>query len=198
MALTIGTGVPSVMECGNNYNFQETFPQYPVTNFTMNFVMQINGSNANIFPATTNGTAFQVNLGNLVTPGLYQWSEYVTEISSGQRATAKTGVLQLIPDLTQPQPLTTAALLLQELEAAITKILTSSGFVSVSVNNVSYTRYDLQSLILYRVRLKAEVARQQNQNDEFRGIESPGRIGSRFRPAGPGSPFFDPTKTIGQ
>ena len=197
MALTTGTGVPTVIECGNNYAFQETFTSFPVGTFTMQFIMQIKGSPPNVFNATTNGTAFQVNLSNITVPGLYQFSEYVTEVSSGQRATAKTGVLQAIPDLSQTQPLSAAATLLAELEAAITKLL-SGGFVSVSVNNVSYTRYDLQNLIAYRTRLKAEVKREQDAEEAFRGVETSGRISTRFVPAPAGVPFLTKDIDAGQ
>lgn len=184
MAISTTAGVQSVLEAGNNYNFQETFTDYPATAWSMQFVMSLDGSNAaaNVFNASTvNTTGFQVNLSNLTVPGRYAWAEYVTETSSGQRTTAQDGVTQVIPNLTQTQPLSSAATMLANIETAITN-LTQGGFLSVSVNNVSYTRFDVTTLIQMRTRLQAEVFRERQAADAFRGIETAsGMIGTRFK-----------------
>lgn len=198
MALTVNTGVPTVIEAGNNYSFTETFTEFPPTAWSMQFVMQIDGSSANTVNATNYGAtnaSFQVNFGTPTVPGHYQYAEYVTARDGSGRQTAKTGVLEVIPDLTQTQALSTAATMLANIESAITS-LTSGGLQSVSVNNVSYTRYDLTTLIQMRTRLQAEVFREQEARDAFRGIETSGRIGTRFRPSPSGTPFF--SKDIGE
>ena len=199
MALDILTGVPSVIEANNNYNFQETFTQYPSARFYLTFVMQIPGSSP-VSVSATNGTSNSFNVALTGTntnqaPGEYVFAEYVTEYATGQRATAKTGVVQIIPDLTQPQTLSTAAQLLAKIETAISN-LTAGGMQSVSVNNVSYTRYDVSTLIAMRTRLQAEVKRENDAAQAFRGIETSGRIGTRFKPSPSGAPFF--SKDIGE
>lgn len=198
MALTVLSGAPTIVEAGNNYSFSETFTNFPPANFSMQFVVQIAGSAANVTNATnygTGNTSFQVNFAAPTVPGHYQFAEYVTDRDTGQRATAKTGVFETIPDLTQTQALSTAATMLAAINTAITQ-LTQGGFVSVSVNNVSYTRFDLTTLISMRTRLQAEVLREQAAADAFRGIETSGRIGTRFRPTPSGTPFF--SKDIGE
>lgn len=197
MALTTQTGVPGVIEAGNTYIFIEDFTSlYPSTLFTMVFVMQLPGNAPISINATANGTAFQIIMNaSGYTSGRYDYAEYVTEIASGERATAKTGVLQVIYDLTQTEPQTDAQIMLASITAAI-KSLTQRPLISVSVNNVSYTRSDLATLISMRTRLQAEVIREKNVQDAFRGIETSGRISTRFIPSRTGSPFFD--KNIGQ
>jgi hypothetical protein len=198
MPITVGTGPPTVAEAGNNYSFTETFTDFPSTNWSMQLVMQIpgNGIAPNVFNAANNAsTSFIVNVSGLTNPGRYSWAEYVTEFSSGARETAKTGVLELIPNLsTQAQP-SAAQTMLANIEAAITK-LTVGGFQSVSVNNVSYSRYDIATLISMRTRLQAEVIRERQKADARRGIETSGRIDSRFVPTLGGRPFW--SKEIGE
>jgi hypothetical protein len=181
MAITTTIGVPTVVEAGNNYNFQETFTDFPASAWSMQFVMQLPGVAANVFNASAvNTNSFQVNLSNLSVAGRYTFSEYVTETSSSQRTTAKTGVLEVIPNLTQTQALSSAATMLALITTAITN-LTTGGFLSVSVNNVSYTRQDVSTLISMRTRLQAEVIRERQAADAFRGIETSGRISTRFK-----------------
>lgn len=183
MALTVSVGVPTVVESGNNYSFTETFTDFPPSGYLLQFVMQIPGSNANVINATnygTGNTGFQVNFGTPNVAGRYQFAEYVTARDGGERSTAKTGIIQVIPDLTQPQPLSAAAQMLANIETAITQ-LTTGGFSSVSVNNVSYTRYDLTTLYSRRTALQAEVLREQAQSDSYRGVKNSGIMGTRFR-----------------
>jgi hypothetical protein len=74
--------------------------------------------------------------------------------------------------------------MLANINAAITQ-LTTGGFQSVSVNNVSYTRYQVTELIALRTRLQAEVIREQQAQEVLRGIDHTGIIGTRF--GGPGT-----------
>ncbi len=188
--ITAAGGPPTVIEQGGTYIFTENFSDFPVATWGLNFVLQIPGSAPKTVAATTSGSNFLVTLGATTTAnwntGHYDWAEYANEISSGQRATAKTGILQVIADLSQTQPQTTAEALLEQVNTAITN-LSTGGFTSVSVNNVSYTRADLSSsavgggLLAMRTRLQAEVIREHQAQDAFRGIDNSGLIATRFK-----------------
>lgn len=189
MAVSTVSGSPSVIEQGDTVLFSEKYTSYPSALWYLDFIIQAQGSgnDPNTFratndPNTTNGFLVTLNAANTANfvPGRYQFAQYVTEISSGQRTTAKTGVLQVIPDLTQTQSKSSAQTMLDNIEAAIAT-LTANPFLSVSVNNVSYTRSDLSTLISMRTRLQAEVIRERRTADAFRGIETSGRIGTRFK-----------------
>src|SRR5215469_2857347 len=194
-----GAGVPSVMELGNTYLFTETYQQWPASKWTAQLIMQIRGQAPLTFNATTytDNVSFLFSLTNFSVPidGRYEFAEYATEIATGDRQTAKTGVIEVIPNLSTQQAISTAATMLANIESAITGLL-SGGFMSVSVNNVSYTRYDLSTLIAMRTRLQAEVFREHQAADAFRGVETSGRIGTRFKPTPAGTPFF--SKDIGE
>ncbi len=189
MAVQTTSGAPELIEQGGTYVFTENFSDFPNTGWTAQYLLQIPGS----APYTTNatnytGTGFQFTLNTTDTvawtPGRYMFSVYATERSSNQRATAKTGVTQVIPDLSLTQTPSSAQTMLDNINAAITA-LTTGGFQSVSVNNVSYTRYQVTELIALRTRLQAEVIREQQAQEVLRGIDHTGIIGTRF--GGPGT-----------
>ena len=186
MAVQTTSGAPELIEQGGTYVFTESFTDYPNTGWNAQYLLQIPGSAPYTTNATngtgTNNIVFTLNATNTTnwTPGHYTFAIYATEMSSNQRATAKTGVLQVIPDLSQTQSKSTAQTMLDNINSAITA-LTFGGFQSVSVNNVSYTRYDVTTLIALRTRLQAEVIREQQAAEVFRGIEHDGMIATRFR-----------------
>lgn len=187
MAVPTTTGAPEIIEQGSTYVFTESFTDFPNTDWNAQYLLQIPGSAPYTTNATngsgTNNIVFTLNATNTATwtPGHYTFSIYATEIAStNQRATAKTGVLQVIPDLSQTQALSDAATMLANINSAITA-LTTGGFQSVSVNNVSYTRYQVTELISLRTRLQAEVIREQQAQEVFRGINHTGIIGTRFK-----------------
>jgi hypothetical protein len=186
MAVTLTSGAPELIEQGGTYIFEEQLSDFPHTDWTAQYLLQIAGS-ASYTTNATNGTGnnnfvFTLNRADTAnwTPGRYTFSIYATEMSSNQRATAKTGVMNVIPDLSQTQTASTAQEMLDNINTAITQ-LTTGGFQSVSVNNVSYTRYDVTTLIAMRTRLQAEVIREQQAQEVLRGINHTGIIGTRFK-----------------
>ncbi len=183
MAVPTATGAPELIEQGGTYLFTESFSEFPNTQWTAQYLLQIPGSAPYSTNATntTNGTDFLFTLSPVIeVPGRYFFAIYTTERASGQRATAKTGVLNVLPDLSQTQAATTAQTMLDNVNAAITS-LTSGGFQSVSVNNVSYTRYQVTELIALRTRLQAEVIREREAQEVMRGINHDGLIVTRFK-----------------
>ena len=186
MAVQTTTGAPELIEQGGTYVFTEGFSDFPNASWSAQYLLQIPGSAPYTTNATngtgTNNFVFTLNTASTAnwTPGRYTFSIYTTERSSSQRATAKTGVMNVIPDLSQTQTASTAQQMLDNVNTAITQ-LTTGGFQSVSVNNVSYTRYDVTTLISMRTRLQAEVIREQQAAEVLRGINHTGIIGTRFK-----------------
>ncbi len=184
MAVTTTSGAPSVIEQGNTYVFTENFDDFPITDWTAQYLLQIPGSAPYSTNAVNSNSDFQFTLNaNWVPntpPGHYSFAVYVTEMASGQRATAKQGIVQVTPDMAQQQPLSSAATMLENINSAITA-LTTGGFQTVTVNNVSYSRYQVAELIALRTRLQAEVIREQQAQDAFRGVSDSGMIGTRFK-----------------
>ncbi len=184
MPVTTTSGAPSVIEQGNTYVFTENFTDFPITDWSAQYLLQIPGSAPYTTNATNSNSDFSFTLAaNWVPntpPGHYQFAIYVTEMASSQRATAKQGIVQVTPNLSLQQPLSTAAEMLANINTAITS-LTTGGFQTVTVNNVSYSRYQVTELIALRTRLQAEVIREQQAQDAFRGVSDSGLIGTRFK-----------------
>lgn len=190
MAVQTTSGAPELIEQGGTYIFTESFSDFPNADWSAQYLLQIPGS----APYTTNATNGATGANNFVftlnstdtanwTPGRYTFAIYANERTSNlvmQRATAKTGIMNVIPDLAQTQAASTAQTMLDNINTAITQ-LTTGGFQSVSVNNVSYTRYDVTTLIAMRTRLQAEVIREQQAAEVLRGINHTGIIGTRFK-----------------
>jgi len=188
MAVAQTTGAPELVEQGGTYVFTETLSDFPYTDWTAQYLLQIPGS-VPYTTTATNGTGtntnfvFTLNKADTANwaPGRYTFAIYATErAATAQRATARTGVMNVIPDLSQTQTASTAQTMLDNINTAITQ-LTTGGFQSVSVNNVSYTRYDVTTLIAMRTRLQAEVIREQQAAEVLRGINHTGIIGTRFK-----------------
>lgn len=185
MAVQTTTGAPEIIEQGSTYVFTESFSDFPNTDWRHQYLLQIPGSSPYTTNATngtgTNNIVFTLDTTNTWTPGHYTFAIYATEIAAtNQRGTAKTGVLQVIPDLAQTQTPSTAQTMLDNINSAIIA-LTTGGFQSVSVNNVSYTRYQVTELISLRTRAQADVIREQQAAEVFRGINHTGIIGTRFK-----------------
>ncbi len=187
MAVPTLTGAPELIEQGGTYVFTESFSDFPAADWSHQYLLQIPGSAPYTTNATngsgTNNIVFTLNTTNTATwtPGRYQFAVYATQrAASAQRATAKTGVLNVIPDLSQTQSPSTAQAMLDSVNTAITQ-LTTGGFQSVSVNNVSYTRYQVTELISLRTRLQAEVIREREAQEVMRGINHDGIIVTRFK-----------------
>lgn len=187
MAVTAIAGIPAVIEAGDTVLFTENFTDYPSATWSSKLYLTVLGSGAapNTVAATNNGTnghLFTLNANATAdwSAGRYAYAIYATERATNQRATAATGVLQVIPDLAQEAALSTAAQMLVNIEGAITS-LTKNPMQSVSVGGTQYSRFDLSTLISLRTRLKAEVLQEQRTADAFRGIETSGRIGTRFK-----------------
>src|SRR2546426_7320868 len=105
MAVTTQSGSPNIIEAGDTYIFTENFVDFPNRDWTARYLLQIPGSAAYSTNATNGSTAntflFTINAANTAnwTPGRYDFSIYCTEIAAtSQRATAKTGVVQVLPD----------------------------------------------------------------------------------------------------
>ncbi len=167
MPVPILSGPPDQVEAGNYVAFTDSFTDFPVTGWTMEFVLRGPDGASQSIAATISSSLFQVALPTNLAPGVYEYAEYVTETATSQRTTARTGTLEVLPDLTQAAVLSTAAITLALIEAAIQR-LSGSDNISVSFNGQSFTKRDLKNLTDQRTYWKAEVLREQARADGAR------------------------------
>lgn len=180
MAIAAVAGLPDKIEAGNTYNVTESFSAYPTSAWTMQLVLSLNGK-AKSVKTTVSGTSFAFTLPTDLAPGLYDYAEYVTETATGQRATAKQGVIEVLPNLGASAGKSTAQTILENIESAIQKLSAGTN-VSVNFNGQSFTKKDMKALTEQRTYWKAEVLRERSSNDAARrGCRSgEGRAGIRF------------------
>lgn len=173
------SGVPAKIEVGNTVTIIEAYPQYPATLWTMKFVLSLDGQ-PKVITATASGTSFSITLPAKLQPGVYDFAEYVTEIATSQRTTAKTGTIEVEPDLTATVKPTLAAQTLEAIEAAILKLSVGTN-QQVNFNGQQVTKKDLLALRQERTYWKAEVLREQNStHGSRRRFPQSGRVGTRF------------------
>jgi hypothetical protein len=171
MAIAAVAGLPDKIEAGNTYNITESFSLYPTSAWTMQLVLSLNGKSKSV-KTTVSGTSFAFTLPTDLAPGLYDYAEYVTETASGQRATAKQGVIEVLPNLSTSAGKSTAQTILESLETAIQK-LSGGTNTTVSFNGQSFTKKDLKTLQESRTYWKSEVLREQSRaNASRRGCRS--------------------------
>jgi hypothetical protein len=188
-------GVPPIIEQGNAYIFTESFGSYPATTWTLELVLNSPAlAVPPTFQAVVVNKTFQFTLKNadtsaLVPPGAYDWAEYATEIASGERATAATGILQVIEDLTKPHVPTYAETMLSNIETAIAALSTGTN-QSVNFAGQSFTKKDLAKMHDLFTYWQAAVYRERRAQAVYRGNQLGGMISTRFNvPAGTQSPF---------
>lgn len=183
MSIQVLAGVPLQIESGSTYLFTENFADYPVGTWTAAFWLNMGPNTPVSVAGTTSGTGFLFTLTSTVTAaiaaGIYDFAIYVT--SAGQRATAKTGVITILPDLAQVVPATFAQSQVTALESAIAT-LSVAGNQSVSFNGQSFSRFDIAALQKTLVFYQAQVIAEKNRLAAQRGASDPGRIATRFIP----------------
>lgn len=132
---------PSRIESGNTVMFTDGFSQYPATLWTMEFVLSLDGNPTTVKATTASGTLFSVTIPSNLKPGVYDFAEYVTEISSGQRTTARVGTIEVLTNLAVAASKSFAKQMVDGLEVAILKLATGTN-LTVNFNGQSFTKKD--------------------------------------------------------
>ncbi len=191
MSITTLSGVPAQFSVGDTVVFTEQFQDFPVTAWTAALWLSLNGGTPTSIAATTSGSDFLFTITSAASTALatgeYEYSIVVSSISpTGQKATPKKGTIYALPNYAVAQTSSTAQLMLNALNDAISRLLASGEFSSTSFNGQQFAYADLQKLREWRVQLQAEVLREQEAINRRRGGHDPGRILTRFAPTGYG------------
>lgn len=179
---TLGA-IPEIIEAGTTVRFTEDFADFPATAWTCALKLSRDGTAATSIAATTNGSQFVFVIPSTttddLTPGEWNYSFRVTATSGGDVATAKTGVLTVLPDLGGTVAKSAAAAQLAALETAILAVCATEN-ASGSFNGQSYTKKNLAELYDARARLRAEVAAEEEKEAALRGRPIKRTIAPRF------------------
>jgi hypothetical protein len=183
------SGIPSQFEAGDTVIFTESFPDYAPGTYTAALVMNNGVAAATTVNATTSGTSFLFTITAAVsaayTPGQYTFAIYAT--SGSTRYTAKSGVVNILPNLTATATPSFAQAQVTLLKVVIAELNTTSK-QSVNFNGQSFSRANIADYQKQLTYYRAEVIRETAAANAARGITTGNRIAIQFMPANNNNP----------
>lgn len=186
MSLDTLQGVPASFEAGNTVLIQESFTDFPATDWTAKLNLVLGQNSPISVDSTASGNDFLFTIAwqtsASIPPGDYDYAIYVfTKTTAAQRATAKTGVLTVLPDLTQVLAPSKAQEMVTLLEAVLQTFATTAN-QSVSFNGQSYSRGNIMEYQRQIVYWQSRVIAEQDKLNAQRGAGNPSVIYTRFTP----------------
>lgn len=160
------TAIPCEFTAGEKVTWGETQDLYPQPDYTIvyNFAGQTPVDGFQKFTVTGSGSGaawtFSFPTSPQPKPGYYRWQQIVTRASDSAKQEIQSGDVTVRPNLADTQTTSAAATMLANLNTAITTLTTTTN-QSVSFNGQSYTKASIGQLYEQRVRLQAEVRREQ-------------------------------------
>lgn len=177
----IHTAPPCSFTAGDTITFTASGSSYPATLWYMDYVVSRLGQNLFTQRATASGTDYSFTVSGTtsnVTPGAANWALVATNISTGAREVACSGVVAVVFNPTADLPATDNQTLLSAINAAILALANNKNH-KVDINGQMFERHNINELYKLRDRVQAQVW------EELRdmGIQAPGgpkRIQTRF------------------
>lgn len=175
-------GVPSIIEQGNNYAFLEQFSNYVNPPWTAASLVISQGTSTPVsVVGTVSGLYFSFALSSAqtlaMTPGSFDWAIYVSY--TGNQATAKQGLLSILPTLANPQTLNNAQIMVQNLQTTL-QTLSQKQFKETNFNSQQAMLAEIKDIQGQLVYWESRVIAIQGKMDALRGIRRNNGIGIRF------------------
>jgi hypothetical protein len=194
-SVTTTQGVPSSIEAGDEYHFTTSYADYPVGTWTAALVLVQGTGTPSSTAATISGTNFLFTLTSAATAALgvagtgqYQFSIYVT--ASGQRATAETGLITLLPNLAVARTPSFAEAQVTLLQGVLAAFNATDKY-KVDFNGQMFERARITDYQKQLVYYQAAVIREQQALKAQRGEHTGGRVDAFFVPQWAG-PYLNP------
>jgi hypothetical protein len=181
MAVETLAGIPCHFESGNYVAFTEVFSDFPASSWNATLCLSQNGTAKSPIAATEDGNTFIFTITAAVSAtilaGTYDFAIYVT--SGLERTTAKTGLIEVLPNLAVSQ---TAEF--EEAQVALLKgalaALNATDKQSVSFNGQSFTRASIPQYRQELVYWESRVIGKQRSRARMRGEQVHTSFGPRF------------------
>jgi hypothetical protein len=187
--------IPSTLRAGDTIEWDEVVTDYPASDgYTLAFVLSRYGQSLITITAAADGDDYAITILPAVTrlwvAGIYSWMAYVyktggTPVVITEKYTLEHGQVTILPDITQA---TTASDLrsvakktLDEIETVIQAKAANGDISGYSIAGRSATKYSWEEIIKMRSFFLEEYRRECEAEDIARGLDSPRRIGVRFR-----------------
>jgi hypothetical protein len=179
------TSIPCAITAGEAVIWTETPADYPPASYNIayKFAGQTPQDGFQQFSITgsESGSTYTFTFATTIKPGVYNWEKWVTRSSDSATRSVCKGSIIVRANLGATPTVTDAAAQLALINAAILT-LTTTVDSSVSFNGQSFTKADLGRMQEARIRLQAEVYREQQRIAELSGEGNNPVIGTRFLP----------------
>lgn len=172
----------------------ESISEHPATaGWTLAFALTAYGKNPIIITASTSGSDYAISVlpavTRLWTAGKYSWQSYVYKGSGSplvisEKYTLEIGQVEILPDLTQALSTTDNRSHAKKVLDAIESLLegkASADVTSYSIGGRSLSKMNPEELIKWRSFYKIEYERELEAEAIAKGLDSPRRVGVRFR-----------------
>jgi hypothetical protein len=173
--------VPPRFEAGNTIVWTQDFPRYPASEWSLSFVLSQAGQVKATVSGVPSGDSFTVTLTSTVTDrlagGTYDWAEYVTQ--SGERATAATGTLIVLPNLATNAAPSFAEQQVELLQTALATLAAGTN-ETVNINGQSFTKRNIETYQKQLTYWEARVFQEQQRQAALRGNRSENRVRTVF------------------
>lgn len=184
MAVATQTGVPAQIRSGNTHRFIITDADHPVATWSCKLYLMLDGQFVTSYAASesASGYSFVITAGqsSQLKAGSYSWTLRFTETGSGEIEDGETGVMQVLRNVAVAQAKSTARIMLDSLNTAITTLAAGTNS-SVSFNGQSFTKKDMGSLLRQRAMLQAEVHREEQAEKAVAGENAGNFFQVRFQ-----------------
>lgn len=167
---------PCQFTAGDTVIFSASFPEYPATLWTLDYILSRSGQNLATVRATASGADFLVTMDGTASnlaPGPAQWLAAVTEIATSERKIACSGIVGILYNPTANLPATANQTMLAACNAALLTLTTTANY-KVDFNGQMFERQRIGELMKIRDRLQVMVW------DELRAMGVPQPGGARI------------------
>jgi hypothetical protein len=188
--------IPSTLRAGDTIEWDETVSDYPATDdWTLAFVLTKYGASLITITASSSGADYAISVlpavSRLWAAGTYSWQAYVYKDDGAtptpaitEKYTLESGQVEILPDITQATSTSDlrshAKKTLEAIEALLEGKATAD-VLSYSIGGRSLSKMSPEELIKWRSFYKTEYERELEAEGIARGLDSPRRVGVRFR-----------------
>ena len=183
------SGIPSQFEAGDTVIFTENFTDYDVATYSASLVLNNAAAAPTTVAATVSGTNFLFTISAAVSatyaPGQYTFAVYCT--ASATRFTAKSGVINILPNLTATATPSFAQAQVTLLKTVLAEFNATTR-QSVNFNGQSFSRASINEYQKQLTYYRAEVIRETAAANAARGVTTGNRIAIQFVPSSDNNP----------
>lgn len=184
--------IPATLRAGDTIAWTESISDYLATaGWTLAFPLTAYNKIPILITASTSGSDYAISILPAVTKlwvaGKYSYQAYVykgTPPTFTEKHTIEIGEVEILPDLTQATLTTDNRSHAKKVLDAIEAVLegkSSSDLISYSIGGRSVSKMMPEELIKWRSFYKTEYERELEAEAIAKGLDSPRRVGVRFR-----------------